>query len=97
MKTQTIEFDYGSYLVEVEATQDGIVISATLSMEYIDPIDGTKRFTQPEDCTKRFKESDFCMKELWKRIAEIDWSDHGDESTDSFRDMMGSVFRGESA
>ena len=92
MNSRTIEFDYGSYLVEVEATQEGSVLSATMSLEYIDPIDGTKRFTQHEDCTKRFRESDFCMKELWKRIEEIDWNDKGDEGYESHRELFDGIF-----
>lgn len=70
MNSRTIEFDYGSYLVEVEATQDGKVLQATISIDHMDPV----------DCTQKFKNSDWCMKELFKRIDDIDWNDDGGDS-----------------
>jgi hypothetical protein len=48
------------------------------------------------DVTEIVKNDDYWNKQIGKRFAEVCWKDE-DAGFESFKDMMGSAFRGESA
>lgn len=85
---------YSDYTTEIELTKEGEILYATSLMDDLGIY---------KECTKEMKERVNADDGIWKRriddfIRDHDWSDHGgEEKFESYKDMMGSVFRGESA
>ena len=90
MITRTIQISRKEFDIEVEIKRDGTPVEAKMIVTYMEDT--------PINCLEAVKNSEVMMAEIRIQAEGIDWNDHGgEESFESFKDMMGSAFRGESA
>lgn len=90
MQTRTIQISRKEFDIEVEITQDGTPVEAKMIVTYMED---TKI-----DCLEAVKNSKVMMAEIQHQAEGIDWNDHGGgDAIESLKEMMDSVFGGESA